>query len=219
MAHTPHLFSIEEALRFGWDRTRNNLKPLLVIGAVGAFLGLVQGSRQGDHWLLGLLVQLLQTAVTLAFMRAALELQDGLALDLSRPAALLGGYLPFLVASILYGLIVAAGMVLLIVPGVLWGLKYAFTTFLVADGVDDPVQALRESARLTRDTRGHLFLFALTLFGLNILGAIPAGLGLFLTLPVSFIASAHVLRRLQAHAGARVEPAPRPPPLTPAMPH
>ncbi len=34
-----HLFRIKEAFRYGWQKTRENLGPLLLIGAVGFFLG------------------------------------------------------------------------------------------------------------------------------------------------------------------------------------
>jgi hypothetical protein len=49
----------------------------------------------------------------------------------------------------------------------------------------------------------------------NLLGALAFGVGLLVTIPTSFVAAAHVLRRLQARAtdaaqGERLTPAPQP---------
>ena len=41
---------------------------------------------------------------------------------------------------------------------------------------------------------GTLFLLALALIGINILGAIPLGLGLLVTVPLSIIASTYAYR-------------------------
>ena len=223
-------FSSTEALRFGWKKMTENLKPLLIIGAVGAFLALLNqalmgsGNRYGLAPLLGLAVQVLQTAVTLAYVRVALRLHDGQAVDVSHPADLLANFLTFLLTSVLYGLIVAAGFILLIVPGIVWGLKFAYAPFLVVDRKLDPIEALRESSRLTQGVKWQLLVFALLMCAVNCVGAIAFVVGLLVTIPTTFIAAAFVFRRLQTRAGERL-PAPThiPPLATPppaeASPH
>lgn len=221
---TERPFSTSEALRFGWAKTLANLKPLLTIGAIGAFLALLNqalmgsGDRTGARPLLGLVVQVLQAGVTMAFIRVALKLHDGQPIDLSHPAELLAGFFTYLLTSILYFLIVAGGLLLLVVPGVIWALRYGFATFLVLDKKTDPVEALRESGRLTRGVKGQLLAFALLMFCVNLLGAIALGIGLLVTIPTTFIAAAYVLRKLQARAAAGAQPAPRAPPFTPQTP-
>ncbi len=85
----PRAFSSADAPRFGWEKTRSNLKPLLIIGGIGAFLallgdGLTQPAGGGaSHVLLALALRILQTAVALAFVRAALTMHDGQELDLT----------------------------------------------------------------------------------------------------------------------------------------
>lgn len=207
-------FSISEALRFGWEKTKENIKPLLVIGAIGAFLGLLNqalvgpGGANGLRALLSLVVQVLQVGVSLLFVRAALLIHDGRKIDLSNPSLLLEDFFGFLLATILVGLIVAGGMILLIVPGVIWGLKFGFAGFLVADKKLDPIEALRASNYLTYGMKGHLFWFVLAMIGVNLLGAIALGIGLLVTVPTTIIAAAYVLRRLQVRAAERYEPHP-----------
>ena len=58
----------------------------------------------------------------------------------------------YLGASILLALAVAIGFVLLIVPGIIFGLMFMFTTFVVIERELGPIDAMNESHRLTR---GH----------------------------------------------------------------
>jgi hypothetical protein len=212
-------FSSTEALRFGWKKTTENLKPLLIIGAVGAFLALLNqaltnpDNPTGLGALLGLAIQVLQVAVTLAYVRVALKLHDGQPVDLSRPADLLANFLTFLLTTVLYWLIVAVGLVLLIVPGVVWGLKFGYAPFLVVDKKLDPLEALRESSRITQGLKGQLLVFALLLCAVNLVGALALGIGLLVTIPTTFIAAAYVLRRLQTRAGERLPATTQVPPL------
>lgn len=214
-------FSSTEALRFGWATTRANLKPLLILGLVGAFLGLLSqsltspGTNDGLRALMNLFVQVLQIALTMVWIRVALRLHDGQKLDWARPAELLGDFFTFLLTWVLYGLLVAVGLLLLIVPGVLWGLKFGFVGFLVVERKLDPIEAFRESSRLTRGVKGPLFVFALLFVGVNLLGVIALVVGLFVTVPTTVIAAAYVFRRLQARAAGKVQSAPQVPLLTP----
>lgn len=196
----PEIFSSAEALRYGWNTTRANLKPLLILSGVGAFLALLEAGLERSP-ILRIAVQLLQMALWLVFIRAALRLHDGQPLDLSRWNELLRGFWSYLLASVLVGLIFAGGLILLIVPGVIWLLTYGWAGFLVADRDLDPVAALKESRRLTVGMRWQLLAFGLLLVGVNLLGALALGVGLLVTVPTSALAAAHVFRRLQAHAG------------------
>lgn len=205
------LFRSSDAVRFGWARTRENLGPLVALAAVGGFLNLIQqglGSNEHRMALAGLLVlglQALQVGVTLAFIRTALEVHDGEHARLNDLGRLLKDYLPFLLTIVLYALVVAAGFILLVVPGFIWGLQFGFAPFLVVDRKLDPLEAMKESSRITRGHKWQLLGFALMLFGINLLGAIALGIGLLLTIPLSWLAIAFVYRKLE-RATVRVEP-------------
>lgn len=199
-------FSSAEALRFGWTTTCANLRPLLVIGLTGAFLGLLQQALNRPPPsvgapILSLALQLLEAALFMGLLRASLQLSDGRAVDLSRPQELLANFFGYLLTALLLSLIVVGGLALLIVPGVLWAVRFGYAPLLAIDTNCDPVQALRESSRLTAGSRGSLFQFGLLAAGINLLGALAFGVGLLVTLPTTLIAAAQILRQLQAHAG------------------
>ena len=198
------VFSSREALELGWQRTLANLKPLLVLGLLGGFLAILHQGLSGARgaFLASIVVQLAQVALGLVFLRVLLEINDGHAVDLNRPAELWRGFVPYLLSTLLVGLIVAGGFVLLIVPGVLWALRFGLAPMIVADEGRDPMDALRESARLTEGVRADLFAFAALALGVNLLGALALGVGLLLTVPTTGLAAVHVFRRLQARAAA-----------------
>lgn len=201
-------FSSVEALRFGWKITRENLRALLVLGLAGGFLGLLHqalsrpSESPGIAPVLSVVVKVAQAALFMALLRASLQLCDGRAVDMDRPQELLGHFFSYLLTTVLLVLIVAGGLVLLVVPGVIWALRFGYAPFLVADRGYDPVEALRESARVTRGAKRELLGFAALAVLLNLLGALALGVGLLVTVPTTTIAAAHVLRLLQTRAGA-----------------
>jgi uncharacterized membrane protein len=201
------LFVPTDELGDGWHKTIAELKPWLWLGAIAALLSMCQQalSRSGAaaasmRPLLILCVDAMQVAVTLAAFRTALRVADDQPIGKLEPSVLLARYFPFLLTHILVALIVAVGMVLLIVPGVLWALTYGFAPMLCAAEGYDPIESLRESRRITAGHRRTLFLFGLLCLGVNLLGALALGIGLFVTVPTTVIAMAHVLRRLQQAA-------------------
>ena len=199
MRHDP-IFSIKEALSFGWSKTMDNLGPLLFLGGGAALLALMERGLSSQDVLLAIAAQLMQVALTLAGIRVALLLRDGKTPDWSKTVDLFDGYLPFLLTIALVGLIVTAGFALMIVPGVIWGLRYAFAPFLAIDRKLEPLAALRESARITHGRKWRLLEFALAMIAVNLLGALALGVGLFISVPTTWLACAFVFRKLQAGA-------------------
>jgi uncharacterized membrane protein len=83
-------------------------------------------------------------------------------------------FLNFLVA-----IVVSVGFVLLIIPGIIWGIQYMFAFYVLADHPDYSVmQAFRRSAELTQDKKMDLFKFILSFFPWLLLVAVTLGLGI-----------------------------------------
>jgi uncharacterized membrane protein len=209
----PQTLPIIEALQFGWKRTRENLRPLAYLGLLNLLLAVAQQSTlsgQPARPLLALALQFFQLCVGLIYVRWALSACDGRTLEDLSDATMLRGLLPFVITLLIYSAIVAVGLALLIVPGVVWSLRLAFAPTLVVDKDLDAWDALRESARLTRGVKGRLLGFALLCLSLNIVGSALFGIGLIFTLPMTVIAHVHLLRLLQARAqhadGSRAAP-------------
>ncbi len=70
-------------------------------------------------------------------------------------------------ASFLYGLITFSGMLLLIIPGIYWGIRFCLFPFFIVDQHAGITDSLRMSYRATKGAFWDLFLF------MFILGAVP----------------------------------------------
>lgn len=198
-------FSRRDAVSFGWDKMKPNLSAFLVLSMISFLISGIHGSlRQypGHLWLASLSLQLVHVGVTMAWTKAALLSHDGTRASSQNLVPTMQPFFNYAVAGAIYGLMVAVGMILLVVPGVLLALRYCLFPFLILDQNLDAIAALKRSAQLTEGVRGELFVFGLLLMVLNLLGALAFGIGLFATLPTSAVAAAYVYRRLLERAGA-----------------
>jgi uncharacterized membrane protein len=223
-------FAIKEALGAGWKAFTANLSVFVAFGVmmlaiwfveqVGISIAGISGPMKPVILaLVTVATRVAQIWLQLALFRMALKLADGQTIstdDFLRPS---GDFLGFLLASVLYGLVVSAGMILLVVPGIIWAVRYGAFGFVVADEHTDPVAALKRSAVLTEGVRWELFVFGLAIIGVNIVGAMALGVGLMATIPVTAVATARIYRQLVARAGARTTTSPPAPIGRPAEAH
>jgi hypothetical protein len=102
----------------------------------------------------------------------------------------------FLAAQILYLLLVVIGLLLLIVPGVYLGVRYALFGFCFAGGETNLPRCFQQSALITKGATAALLRILAALLVLNLLGASLLGLGLFITVPLSALILTDVYRQL-----------------------
>jgi len=84
-------------------------------------------------------------------------------------------------ASLLVGIIVVIGFILLIVPGIIFACKLAFTPYLVVDRKMEVIEAVKESWRMTNGHAWKVFLIGLLAIPINIAGLICFGVGVIIT--------------------------------------
>jgi uncharacterized membrane protein len=96
--------------------------------------------------------------------------------------------LPLLLLSLVAGLFIGIGMLLLIIPGLYLLVAYMFASYLVVDRHLDFWPAMDLSRRTVNPRWFGYFAFALLVILLNLAGAIALGVGLLVTIPLSFCA-------------------------------
>jgi uncharacterized membrane protein len=116
----------------------------------------------------------------------------------------------YIAAMMIMGIAVAMGLILLVVPGIIFLLRLWFVGFVVVDEPVGPLEAIQRSWDITRGHTLDLFLLFLLLVGLNLLGIIALGVGLLITAPISGLSLAFVYRHLKPRAVAApaAQPAP-----------
>lgn len=177
---------------------------LIVVGLTYAFPEILRKSMQDNNPLLSLLLGLacgvLQIIIGMGFIRISLRFCDNEKAEFADLFACLPLFFKYLFGSILYGLIVLGGIFLLVIPGVIWSIKFMFFSYLIVDQGAGPIESLKRSAAITAGAKWDLFLFGLWLVGINILGALALLIGLFATIPTTMVATAYVYRRLLGKA-------------------
>ena len=196
-------FSVSEAVRFGWNSFKE--RPLFFIGATIFifFLNIAANWASGviavgDVGIFAsivasfLLSTLIGIGMTAFFLKAAADRMAVALADFWHPSS----YWKYLGASILQMIVIIIGFILLIVPGIIFSLMFIFTPYIVVERSLTPLEAMKESARLTRGFKWKLFLFVIVSFVLNIIGALLLLVGLLVTIPLTMIALAHAYKVL-----------------------
>jgi len=176
--------------------------PLLVIAiviiAVQFVLGAISGAagNAGVQFVLNLVGWIVGMILAMGLYRASLAVVKGETPEVGMLFQVegLGSYV---VASILYGLMVFVGLIFCIVPGIILAIMFMFYGYLIVENPDlGPTEALSKAQQITKGRLGELFLFGLALFGINLIGAILCGVGLLFTYGISAVAVAYAYRTL-----------------------
>jgi len=199
-------FSKSEAIRFGWTTTKNNLGffigLLIVIGLfyfVSDFIiELIKDEALILSSIMSIVFWVLDMVIQMGLIRISLRFCDNEKGEFADLFSCFPLFFKYLFGSILYGLIVVGGMILLIIPGIIWGIKFQFFSCFIVDKGVGPIEALKRSSAITKGAKWDLFLFNLLLVLINLLGAICLLIGLFVTIPTTMVAWAFVYRRLLA---------------------
>lgn len=195
--------SVGEAVSYGWAAYWKNVGPMIVIAVVIVAIEIVFsliGTATDSvffqivfnliGWLLGLFL-------ALGWFRVALEVTQG-----RRPEVgdvfRAEGYGPYIVASIVFGIGFFIGLLLCVIPGIIFAVVFGFYGFVAAERGNTvrPMETLQRAADITRGYRWQLFGLAIVLALINLVGALLCGVGLLFTLGITIIAWAYTYRRL-----------------------
>lgn len=99
-------------------------------------------------------------------------------------------------ARILFGLMVLAGFILLIIPGIIRAARFQFYRFFIIEQWVNPIKALRMSRGITKWHAPELIVYQLLLYCINLLWLACLWIWLLWTLPMTMIAQAILYRKL-----------------------
>ena len=206
-------FSIGDAVGFGWETTKNNLGFLILAVLILWIVSAIPGGLQSPFYMstgaaavAGIIFSLLSIVVgvfvNMAQIRIGLRFCSGETADFEDLYNEYPKFVDMLIGMILYGLIILAGFILLIIPGIYWAIRYHYVGYLIIDQNMKPVAALKRSGELTRGVWWHLLGFWIVMWALTMLGIILCCVGLLFTTPIVIIATAYVYRTLLARTPA-----------------
>jgi uncharacterized membrane protein len=196
---TTKTFSIKEALSSGWQNFKKYwsfLVPALLLTILVNFgLSLIAGELESG--LVSSIVQIIAWVVSilinLGWLTISLNIVKG-----KEPAwrnfidsAQLSWKI--IMATLLFAIIVYIGMILLIIPGIYFAIKYQYFALSLIENPDLGIWAsFKRSASLTKGVKWKLFGFGWVSLGVSILGLLALGVGALVAWIVLSIATAFI---------------------------
>lgn len=211
-------FSITDAFRFGWETFKKEwtfyIGITFLVIAISAIARLIAGASGLLGFVLMIGAILLEWWLYAGVTRITLRAHAGLPVSFEMLFGESWDTLyRFALAMIVAGILIVVGYVLLIVPGVIVQVMLLLFAFAIVDKGMGPIDALKESRRLTKGNRWQVFWFLLLMVLANAVGAMLAGVGLLVSLPVSLLALTYVYKALDKRDDVVPAPAPAPAPV------
>lgn len=185
---------ISDYIRQGWELFKQNALGFVLFTLIYAIIASL-GRANERLASLGAIVNLVVSGpLTAGYYIVALKLLRERTTTFSDFFRGFNNFLPFFLAYIVTSILIGIGMILLIIPGIYLAIAYMFAVpFIVARKLDF-WEAMESSRKLISKNWFSFFAFGLALLAINIVGALFLGVGLLVTIPLSFcaIAAAYV---------------------------
>lgn len=195
-------FSKKEAVKFGFGIAKSNLLffigLLIIVFFVSAVASSLRGGAQKSalaYLVLSIIQYLVNIVIGMGLIRISLEFVDKIKPKI-RDIVYYKPIVRYVLASIITGIVVILGLVLLIIPGVILAIRLQYTTYLIVDKNLGPIEAIKKSWSVTHGNTWNLFFFGILLGLINILGVVCLLVGLFITIPLGMLATTFVYRKL-----------------------
>ena len=198
--------NLEQVFKSSWEKYKQNFVLLSITSII--YLLFVMGSAHilfrmipiGPSLAWGSISQVIFSLVslflTVGFFKIAMEIVDHKSanwIDLFKNGRFL---ITYFVTYLLFCLIVSVGLILLIVPGLIWAVQFSFYPLLVIDRNLGPIDALKASSMITRGYKWPLAGFYILVIVGNSIGFALFGIGALFTIPFTLLAYAYIYRKL-----------------------
>jgi uncharacterized membrane protein len=199
------MFSLKESLRISWDKFKINLGISILSTLIMLILGSISWKEESFHLssiLFAIAVIAIMLIVKIGYTKIFLRINDGESPKLAEIFQEYKTFWRFLGISILMPLAVLGGLILLIIPGIFWAVRFSFSQLIVVDTKMGPIAAMKESYAITKGSFWKLLGFYAVMGFLNLSGLLLFGIGLLMTIPLTTLASIYIYRELsKAKAG------------------
>ncbi len=199
----PH-FSKKESVILGFELAKKNILFFIGIFVIVAVIFIVSESLQfgsaaktgvSGYGIVNIISFLVNVVISMGLIKISLEFVDKKKPKFS-DLLYIKPFWYFLLGSLMRGVITVIGLILLIIPGIVFSIRLQFVTYLIVDKNMHPIDAIKKSWAMTKGNTWNLFFFGILLALINILGALILLVGLFVTVPLTMLATTFVYRKL-----------------------
>ena len=207
MQQEDRMMDFKEILQFSWSVLKLNMSFLVGVTVTYIILAIVPQVyyaiyEPASPGLVDSLISLLFTIIRIWLGVAVIKICI-LAVE-NRLQGLVDFLVPvrtilyFVLTNILAAVIIFIGLILLIFPGIYIAIRLQFAGYFVIEGIENPIDALKESYAATEDLTMELFLIMLVFLFIAIVGFLLLGVGLIIAYPLIMLATATIFKSLQA---------------------
>ncbi len=205
---------VGSAYRNGWRQLWKYFLRLFVIGIIMCIIGIPTGMYE---WVPGAIAAgilgflafiysiLVEGPVQYGVAFASLKAARGDKLEIKDMFEAFKNYWNAVLASLFVSVIVLIGFVLLIVPGIIFACKLAFTPYLVVDRKMAVMEAIEESWRMTGGHAWKVFLIGLLAIPICIAGLLCCGVGIIISIMWVSLAFASLYHAVSSTGKASVQ--------------
>ncbi len=209
---TKRKFLIDEALQFGWQTMKKNffffvgiLLFILVIQFIPVVLANFDFASDIVLLVIYLLIMLVSIVIGMGVVKISLNFYDDKKNSFSTLFSSYKLFFIYLLATILYSLVILLGFILFIIPGIYLAIRFSFYEYFIIDKKMGVIKSLKESWKITKGNFWGLLAFMFSVLVINMLGAFTLLLGLFVSIPITWIAWAFIYRKLSESRQENIE--------------
>lgn len=200
-------FVLLDVLRVAWKGLISQIWLLagLLIGYVIVCLSLIlfipfpeQGSMSVAGIAIALLCMVFSLLFSLGYTQNMFQTLDGEEPQFSAYGQQSRKIITWLIAGLIYTIIVIAGLALLVLPGIYLAIRLQFFYTSIVEEDTGIVTSLKRSWEITRGQTMPLFLLLLMVIGFTVLGLAFGVIGIFVTCPLTGLMYCYVFRKLTA---------------------
>lgn len=201
-------FYIKNVLKEGWDLTKVNIGFLLCYQIILIALSFLIGATEGNWKLtpLNIIGLILLILGKMGFYNSCLMITTGNKPGFDQLFKSWPYFLSWIIASFLFGIMFGIGLILFIIPGIYVFARFGLFPFFILDKNLGPIDALKQASQASEGIRWELALFFLACLGINILGILLFGIGIFITIPITLIALAIVYYHITGQNKKSIQP-------------
>ena len=172
------LFTVKDSLLYGWKTFKKHWQFLIAVFAIVVISGMIpnwlhdwaRDNMPNITFIFSIISWLIQMVTGIGVIVISLKIVDGKKPKLSEIYSHYPLLLNYFLGSLIYGVVTLLGFILLIIPGIIWGIKYQYTTYLIIDRGMSPMDAFRKSGKITQGHKTKLFWLGFAYIGITLLG-------------------------------------------------
>lgn len=196
-------FTVSEVFRTSWQAAKSQIWVLtgLLIGyyilsfTLGMFALPAQSSKVGAI-MVNVVSILISILFMLGYMKNMFQTLDEIEPQFSAYGQQSRKIFTYFFATILFGIIVAIGLCLFIIPGIYLGLRLQFYQAFIVEEDAGIVDSLKRSWKITEGQVIPLLLLSLAMIGIVLVGVILFVVGVFFAIPVIYLMYCDSFRKL-----------------------